>query len=484
MTTQIKQPSAFDAFMPIAFLIVLLSGSVYLYGSDSSYGANQIALLLSAGIALAVGIKNGHQWKDLETGIVHGISLSLNAILILLAVGALIGAFIMSGTVPTMIYFGLKLLNPSFFYVASAIICCLVSLSIGSSWTTAGTVGVALIGVAATMGLSVEITAGAIISGAYFGDKISPLSDTTNLSPAVAGTDLFTHIRHMMWTTTPSILIALVIFLVLGFTNGIDHGDASALDESMRLLQQQFNVSWYMLVPVAILFLMAMKKVPAFPSIMIGALIGVVWAVLFQSDSILRMVNDPELSTPVAVIKGAWTVLASGFKASTGNAAIDELLTRGGMGSMLNTIWLIISAMVFGAALEITGLLQKMVSGILVFAKSTGSLIATTVISCIGCNVIAADQYISIVLPGRMYKAEFARRGLAPQNLSRTLEDAGTITSALVPWNTCGAFMATTLGVATFAYAPFAFFNWINPLVAIAYGIFNIKLVRIEPTQD
>lgn len=478
-----KAPSILDALVPVGLLVVLLALSVFLYGSDSSYGANQIALLLASGLALIIGLKNGLAWDYLENGIIEGISTALKAVLILLAVGSLIGAFILSGTVPALIALGLKLLSPQIFYTASCLICCLVSISIGSSWTTAGTVGVALIGVAHTMGLSVEIAAGAIISGAYFGDKISPLSDTTNLAPAVAGSELFTHIRHLLWTTTPSIVIALVVFTVFGFTGKAAAVDANALSETIALLSREFDLSWYVFIPVIVLFVMAVKKVPAFPSIFLAALLGVVFAVFFQRPAILKFVGEFQGEQGFAILKGVWTVLASGFKAATGNPTVDELLSRGGMASMLNTIWLIICAMVFGASLEKTGLLQVLVRTILYFAKGTASLITATVLSCIGINIIAADQYISIVLPGRMFRAEFERRGLAPENLSRTLEDAGTITSPLIPWNTCGAFMAGTLGVPTFAYLPYAIFNLVNPLVAIIYGIFNVKIRRLTEQE-
>lgn len=477
-----RAPSLLDALLPVLLLIVLLFFSVRLFGSDSSYGANQIALLLASGLALIIGLRNGHRWDDLEEGLIHGISLSLKAVLILLAVGALIGSFILSGTVPAMIYYGLMLLDPAIFYAATCLICCIVSVSIGSSWTTAGTVGVALIGVSHTLGLSPAITAGAIVSGAYFGDKISPLSDTTNLAPAVAGAELFTHIRHLIWTTAPSIVIALSIFTVLGLQAHTEAVSAEALNNSLNLLAGQFDVGWYVLIPVLILFAMAMKKVPAFPAIFIAALVGALWAVLFQRDAVLRFVGA-EAGGAMELLKGIWTVLASGYKSATGDAAVDSLLSRGGMAGMLNTVWLIICAMVFGAALERTGLLQRLVSSVLVFARGTGSLIVTTVLTCIGINIIAADQYISLVLPGRMYKAEFQRRGLAPENLSRTLEDAGTITSPLVPWNTCGAFMAGTLGVPTLAYLPYAFFNLINPLIAIIYGLFSIKIRKLSEAE-
>ncbi len=334
-------------------------------------------------------------------------------------------------------------------------------------------------GVAAGLGLSPEITAGAVISGAYFGDKMSPLSDTTNLAPAVAGTDLFSHIRHMVWTTAPSLTIALVIFLIIGLGK---HGTADTA--SIGLIRAQietlFNPSLWLLLPMLLVFVMAGLKFPAFPTIMIGALVGVLFALIFQPDRVQALSG---MSGAIGQVKGVWISLFDGYQAHTGLKELDNLLSRGGMSSMLNTVWLILTAMAFGAAMEITGLLKRIVDAILTRVHSTASLIVATILSCIGMNIIAADQYISIVIPGRMYRAEFARRKLAAKNLSRTLEDGGTLTSALIPWNTGGAYMAATLGVATFAYAPFAFFNWINPIVAIIYALFNFKIVPLEEDE-
>lgn len=474
-----RQPSVLQAIVPVIVLVILLFFSVYLFGGDSSYGANQIALILSAAIAILIGLKNGQTWKELESGIVDGISMAMGAMLILLMVGALIGTWILSGTVPTMIYYGLQLLSPSFFYVASCVICAIVAVSIGSSWTTAGTVGVGLIGIASGLNLDPAITAGAIISGAYFGDKMSPLSDTTNLAPAVTGTDLFTHIRHMMWTTAPSLLIALVIFTVIGLAQ--DAQDTGIqLTGTLELLETNFNISVVSLIPLVAVLFLAFKKIPAVATILIGALLGGVFAILLQGDVIKTFVNNPDLASPMVYLSGVWTALFKGFSIETGNTVFDDLLSRGGMKSMLNTVWLIICAMSFGAAMEKTGLLHKLVYSIIGMAKSTGSLIGSVLLTCIGMNVIAADQYIAIVLPGRMYRAEFKRRGLDAKNLSRTLEDAGTITSPLIPWNTCGAFMAATLGVATGAYWIYCFFNLLNPIVSFIYGILNFKITKME----
>lgn len=478
-----RQPSMLQALVPVVFLIVMLFFSVKLFGSDSSYGANQIALILSAAIAILIGLFNGQTWKELEAGIVDGISLAMGAMLILLMVGSLIGTWILAGTVPTMIYYGLQILSPDFFYVASCIICAIVAVSIGSSWTTAGTVGIGLIGISQGLGLDPAITAGAIISGAYFGDKMSPLSDTTNLAPAVTGTDLFTHIRHMVWTTTPSLIIALILFTYFGLTSDVK-AENLELESTLALLDANFNITLWSLIPLVAVFAMAIKKVPAVATILIGALLGGLFAMLTQGEVITKFVDNSELSVAMQYVSAVWTALFSGFSISTGDEIFDGLLSRGGMTSMLNTVWLIICAMSFGAAMEKTGLLHKLVYSIIGMAKSTGSLIGSVLLTCIGMNVIAADQYIAIVLPGRMYRAEFKRRGLDAKNLSRTLEDAGTITSPLIPWNTCGAYMAATLGVATGAYWVYAFFNLVNPIVSFIYGLLNFKIAPHDEAND
>ncbi len=472
------------ALVPIVFLMVMLSGSVILFGSNSSFGPNQISLMLTAALTCVIGIRLGITWEDLEQALVNGISLALKAILILLIVGALIGSWMLAGTAPAMIFFGLGILDPSWFYPATLIICALVAISIGSSWTTAGTIGVALIAIAQLFDLSLAVTAGAVISGAYFGDKISPLSDTTNLAPAMVGVDLFVHIRHMMWTTIPSFLIALVLYTIIGYSAAIDAVSMAEINATRALLSSYYHLGWPTIVPLAILLVLAFRKVPALPTITAGAIASVLVAVFYQTDLVIRFA-DPEgdLVGAAALAKGAWNTLANGFTANTGDPALDSLLSRGGMSSMLNTIWLVMSAMCFGGAMERTGLLQRLVSSLMLAVKGTGSLIITTVLTTIGMNIVASDQYISIVLPGRMFRMEFKRRGLAPQNLSRTLEDAGTMTSPLVPWNTCGAFMAGTLGVATLAYLPYTFLCLFNPLIAMFYGVTNISIVPLEEPE-
>ena len=475
-----RAPSLGVSLIPVVALMALLAASVALFGDGSSGGANQIALILSAGVAIVIGVAHGHPWKHLERGIVHGISLALGAILILLTVGALIGAWILAGIVPSMIYYGLLLLSPAVFLPSACIICCFVSLATGSSWTTAGTVGVALIGIATAQGMNPAMAAGAVISGAYFGDKMSPLSDTTNLAPAMAGTDLFTHIRHMTWTTGPSITMAIIAFGVVGMT-AVSPQDIAGVNAILEGLTRSFIIGWHMLIPVALVLGMVVMKVPAFPALLIGALVGCVFAVLFQTEQTVAYAASPDLSRGAALVKGAWISLFDGYRLESGNAALDELLSRGGMSSMLTTVWLILSAMMFGAVMETTGMLQQIAQGILGFVRGSGSLIVATLATAFGMNIIASDQYIAIVLPGRMFRAEYARRNLHPKNLSRSLEDAGTLTSSLVPWNTCGAFMAQTLGVATLAYAPFAFFNLLNPLVSAVYGLTGFTIEKLAP---
>ncbi len=475
-----KSASMLDALTPIVALVLMLSASVYLFSSDSSSGANQIALILAACIALAISFKNGHRWPALEQGITNSIASASGAFLILFAVGALIGTWLLSGTVPTMIYYGMKLLSPQYFYVASCLLCAVVALSIGSSWTVAGTLGIALIGIAGVLNLSLEITAGAIISGAYFGDKMSPLSDTTNLAPAVAGTDIFKHIKHMLWTTTPSILIALTIFLIIGLNQHIST-TSLGIDDTLTRLESNYHVGLHLLFPLVVVLILAYCKVPAFPTIILGTIAGAICALIFQFDAIVKGVNDASLASSVAAIKGLWIAMFNGYVADTGNGNLDSLLSRGGMSSILNTIWLIMCAMAFGGIMEVSGMLKRLLTAILSLVNGATSLVLTTLATCIGTNIITSDQYIAIVLPGRMLKLEYEKYNLDTVNLSRAIEDSATITSPLIPWNTCGAYMAGALGVATFAYLPYAFFNLICPLVSAAYAIKQFKMMPLAP---
>ena len=404
--------------------------------------------------------------------------MGLGPTLILLAVGMLIGTWILCGTVPAMIYYGVQILNPGIFYAASAAICAIVALSIGSSWTVAGTLGIGLMGIAGSFELSPTITAGAIVSGAYFGDKLSPMSDTTNLAAAATGVDLFDHIRHMMWTTIPGFGLALLIFALIGSSNATAPGEIEALQQS---LAAQFNIGLHLLLPLALMLWLVYRRFPAYPAIVVSALAGALFALLFQPEAVTRLAADgEELGNFFSLIKGVWIALFNGYSSHSDNDFLDALLSKGGMGSMLNTVWLIICALGFGGVLERTGILSYLLQLALRKVNGNGSLIATTVFTCIGTNALAADQYIAIALPGRMFRDAYERHGLSRLNLSRTLEDSATLTSPLIPWNTCGAYMSATLGVATVHYAPFAFFNLLCPVIAIIYGFRGFALKPAE----
>ncbi|MFM1874870.1 MAG: hypothetical protein RL266_607 [Bacteroidota bacterium] len=476
-----SQPSLFQSFIPLIFLVGLLGTNVAFYGDNSLGGANQMALLLSGAVAVVVAMFNGEKWDKLFDGVVSSIGSALPALIILLMIGALAGTWLISGVVPAMIYYGLEILNPTFFLFATCIVCAIVSMATGSSWTTVATVGVALMGIGRILGFSDGVIAGAIISGAYFGDKMSPLSDTTNLAPAMAGTDLITHIKHMMWTTVPSIVLTALIFLVMGFATGTS-ADVQGVDSLQAAIESKFNISlWLFLVPVVVIGLIV-KKVPAVPALLVGSLLGGLFAVLFQPQLIASLAADG-----AGFWKGAYMVtidaMTTDVAVQSGNAVADELLTSGGMNGMLGTIWLIICAMIFGGVMEASGMLERIAQAILRLAKTTGSLIASTAGTCLVFNVTASDQYLAIVVPGRMFANEYKNRGLAPENLSRALEDSGTVTSALVPWNTCGAYHAGVLGVATGTYMPYAFFNIISPLMTILFGYVGWRINKTT-TQE
>jgi len=448
-------PSLFESLIPVILLMFFLGVSILKYGASP-----HIPLVAGTTIAALMAVRLGFGWQEIEDGLISGIVLALKACLILMVIGILIGTWILSGIVPTMIYWGLKLLTPSIFLVATCFISSLVSLATGSSWSTAGTVGIALIGVGQGLGIPLPIVAGAIISGAYFGDKMSPLSDTTNLAPAMAGTDLFTHIRHMVYTTGPSWLISLAIYAVLGFKYAGAEMNTENVDIIISTLQSGFNLNILLLLPPALVIVMVIKKIPALPALLAGSFIGGAFAIIFQGSDIGVVIN----------------VSFSGYVSHTDFEMVDELLSRGGMESMLYTVSLIMCALSFGGVMEKSKMLESIASSILKLAKSTGALVTATIATCISMNIIAPDQYLSIVVPGRMYKSAFDKKKLHPKNLSRCLEDGGTLSSPLVPWNTCGAFMFATLGIHPFAYLPFAFLNLINPLISIFYGFTGITM--------
>ncbi|MBI1287715.1 MAG: Na+/H+ antiporter NhaC [Flavobacteriales bacterium] len=480
--TNAKQPSLLQSFIPLIFLVGLLGTNVAFYGDNSLGGANQMALLLSAGVAAIVSMLNGHRWDDLFDGVVTSISSALPALIILLMIGALAGTWLISGVVPAMIYYGLDILNPTIFLFATTIVCSIVSLATGSSWTTVATVGVALMGIGRILGFSDGMIAGAIISGAYFGDKMSPLSDTTNLAPAMAGTDLITHIRHMMWTTVPSITITALLFLILGFTSG-SGADLAGVEALQSAIGSKFNISlWLFLVPVAVIALIV-KKVPAVPALLVGSILGGLFAIFMQPQIIQELAAEGATFAKASymVVIDAMTTDVS---ITSGNEVADELLSSGGMNGMLGTVWLIICAMTFGGVMEANGMLERIAQSILKLAHTTGSLIAATAGTCVVFNVTASDQYLAIVVPGRMFAKEYKNRELAPENLSRALEDSGTVTSALVPWNTCGAYHSGVLGVATGTYLPFAFFNLISPLMTMLFGYMGWKINALAKKNE
>ncbi len=475
-------PSLFQAFLPLAVLLVLLALNVFIFGDAGLEGPNQIALLAAASMALVIGVVNGRPFEDLMEHITRSVSLALGAILILLLIGALTGTWLISGIVPAMIHHGLLLLSPKVFLVAACAVCAIVSLATGSSWSTVATVGIALLGIGKAMGLQEGLVAGAIISGAYFGDKLSPLSDTTNLAPAVAGTDLFTHIRYLLWTTVPSMTTALLLFAGIGLFREPASGvfDTTAFHAAILA---KFNIGWWLyLVPLAMVVMIA-RKVPVLPALFAGVLLGAVFAVLFQ-PALIRELSSGEGNALRQGYEVIMSAMGGGTAVVTGHEAVDELLVAKGMRGMLNTIWLILCALAFGGALEGAGLLQRITASVMKAVNGDGSLIATTATTCVFVNVSASDQYLSIVVPGRMFAPVFRERGLAPQVLSRTLEDSGTVTSALVPWNTCGAYMSGVLGVATLAYLPFCFFNIISPLMTVVQGALGWRIARLPEQGD
>ncbi|WOK08131.1 Na+/H+ antiporter NhaC [Imperialibacter roseus] len=477
-----KEPTLWHAFIPIIFLIVLLSLNVVIFGDAALDGSNQIVLILAAAVAALVSSRLGISWDDMIDGVVKSISSAMSSILILLLIGALAGTWLLSGIVPAMIYYGLQILNPTIFLFAACVVSAIVSLATGSSWSTIATLGVALLGIGQALGIYEGLVAGAIISGAYFGDKMSPLSDTTNLAPAMAGTDLFTHIRYMVYTTVPSLAITLLIYLGIGVFSSSD-GTVNDIAPILVSLSDKFDINgWLFIVPAAVI-LMIVRKVPAIPALLAGTLLGGVFAFIFQPDIILEVaaIEGPLWKqTYVGVMKALYTDI----NVVTDNAMVNELLSTGGMSGMLNTIWLILCAMVFGGIMEAGGLLKKIASEIIKRVNSTWSLITSTAATCVFFNITASDQYLAIVVPGRMYADIYRERGLMPENLSRTLEDSGTVTSVLVPWNTCGATQSTVLGVGTFIYAPYCFFNIISPLMTVAFAVFNIKIRRYKEQKE
>lgn len=475
MPRTVQRPSLLLALTPLVVLVLLLALNVLVFGDSGLEGPNQLALLASAAVAAIIGQRQGHSIGVLLEHAYDSIRTAMGAILILLMIGALAATWLLAGIVPAMIHHGLLIIAPGYFLLAAAVASALVSLATGSSWSTAATVGIALMGIGSALGIPAGWVAGAVISGAYFGDKMSPLSDTTNLAPAVAGAELFGHIRYMAVTTVPSLLIALLVFGIAGLFLDAK-GDPSGLQEVHTALTERFRIGWWSyLVPAAVIVLIY-RKVPALPALFAGTLLGALFALLFQSDLLHDLAGGASAQALYRTVIGA---MGTGVSIGTGNAQVDELLSAGGMAGMMGTVWLILCAMTFGGIMERTGALERITASLTGLVKGEGSLVATTAASCVLTNVSASDQYLSIVVPGRMFAPLFKARGLDPRVLSRTLEDAGTVTSALVPWNTCGAYMATVLGVATIDYLPYAVFNLVSPVMTVLVAVMGYRMLRL-----
>lgn len=455
-------PSLKVALIPLISMIVILFTGLFVFEADA-----HIPIVLSAIIAAVVALFIGYTWKEIEQGIINGISLSLQAVLILIILGMVISTWLAAGVVPSMIYYGLDFLSPAFFLPLSIIICSIVAVASGNAWTAAGTIGIAVMGIGIVLGFNPAMVAGAVISGCYFGDKLSPLSETTNMSPGVVGVELFDHIRHMFWTTIPAWIISIILFFFIGLSQEAASQGVNDITVIQTELNSLFTISpWLLLVPVIVLTLIALKM-PAIPGLLTGAVLGAIVAVLVQGVSFTDILSN----------------MIYGFAMESENEVLNNLLNNGGTEAMMYTVSLVMLAMSLGGILEMSGVLESLVNSLLKIARTSSSLIITTVATCIATNIIACDQYLSILIPGRMYLKAYRKKGLHPKNLSRTLEDAGTMTSPLVPWNTCGVFMASTLGVATLEYLPFAFLCIISPIVAVIYALFNFKVTPLPADE-
>ena len=474
-----KELSLGIALLPIVILVLLLSYNVLVYGDDALGGSNQFILLLGAAVAGIVGFYYKIGYQKMIDKVAENLQSVTGALLILLFVGALAGTWLISGIIPAMIYYGLQILHPSIFLPACIIICAIISLATGSSWTTSATVGIALIGIGKVLGIPVGMVAGAVISGAYFGDKLSPLSDTTNLAPAMAGGELFSHIKYMTLTTIPSIIITLVVFFILSLTQSTS--GAADTETLMLAIEEKFTVTpWLFIVPGTVILLI-IKKSPPLIALLIGTLLGGLFAVVFQSKILLEITESSILSFEVAY-RAIMNSITISTEINTSNTLLNDLFTSGGMEGMLGTIWLIICAMVFGGIMDAIGALERVSNALLNWAQTTFQLFASTVASCLAINLTASDQYLAIVIPGKMFAKAYKDRKLAPENLSRTLEDSGTVTSVLIPWNTCGAYQSGVLGVDVGDYFVYAIFNWLSPFMTLLFAAFNIKIKALKTT--
>lgn len=468
-----------EALFPLIALIVMLAINVFYFKDASLDGSNQFVLLLGGAVAAIVGFVKGVSYEEMMNAVADNLKSTSSALLILLMVGALSGTWLLSGIIPTMIYYGIQLLNPSIFLLVSVLVCALISVATGSSWTTSATVGIALVGVGNAMGIPMGMTAGAILSGAYFGDKMSPLSDTTNLAAAMAGTDLFTHIRYMLYTTVPTLVITLIVFGILSAT--VEPAAAVETASLLNAITESFSISpWLFSVPVLVIALIV-RKTPPLAALLIGTLGGALAALFFQPDLIRSLSGSTELNFESVYIT-LLNAITVDLAVESSNTVLNDLFTSGGMAGMLGTIWLIICAMVFGGVMESIGALSKITAALLKLSKSTFGLVANTVGSCLALNVTASDQYLAIVVPGKMFAKAYEQKGLAPENLSRTIEDSGTVTSVLVPWNTCGAYHSSVLGVSVFEYFAYAVFNYVSPFMTLLFAALSLKIRKLVPT--
>jgi NhaC family Na+:H+ antiporter len=465
------------ALLPLLILIALLAINVLIYGDDALSGSNQFILLVGGAVAAVVGFAHKICYTEMLEKVADNLKSVTGAILILLFVGALAGTWLIGGIIPAMKYYGLQILHPTIFLPACVVICALISLATGSSWTTSATVGIALIGIGKALGVPVGMVAGAVLSGAYFGDKLSPLSDTTNLAPAMAGADLFTHISYMTLTTVPSIIVTLVVFIVLGF--GFSTSSTPDSQYLLQAIDKVFTIHGALFIVPAVVIYLIVKKTPPLVALFIGTLLGAVSALIFQQDLVQLLSGETTLSAV-----GAYRVVIDAITVSTeiqtAVPTLTDLFQSGGMEGMLGTIWLIICAMVFGGVMDAIGALAVISKALLAWANTTFTLFASTVASCLAINISASDQYLSIVVPGKMFEKAYKDRGLAPENLSRTLEDSGTVTSVLIPWNTCGAYQSGVLGVDVSQYFFFAIFNWISPFMTLLFAAMHIKIKRLS----
>jgi Na+:H+ antiporter, NhaC family len=472
-----RPPSLVDAVVPLVALAALIAAALALFGLDALDGPIQVALVLCSMVAALIALKNGHTFEEVQQAAQGSVASVTSAIFILLAVGALIGVWNLSGTIPTLVYYGIQLLSPGWYYAAAAIICGIVAMSIGSSWTTAGTIGVGLVGIAVALDVSPEITAGAVISGAYLGDKLSPLSETTVLTSQMVGVDVYEHVKRQAWTSLPAFAIAVVGFTILGIVHGTD---GNVVPETIELaaLGDVYEITPLNLLPMVLLGVLSFRRVPASLALTAATLFAGLWGALLQPD-IVQGFAEGDGGPVVQSVKGVWQAMATGFQMDSGVSEVDRLVSRGGMASMLLTIWLIIGAVTLGALLERFGMIGRLVDPLIRAATTTGRLFATVFATAFGLNVVAGDQYIALVLPTKVFRAEFARRDLAPTNLSRLAADSGTVTSPLVPWNSCGAFMGAVLGVSALQYFPYALFNIASPALSVLYGFIGFQIERV-----